>query len=104
MPDSVRVIAPGILFYSTPSHGGYWVHPDVRATWPAKLQAFVPFNGHIGWYEEDSDWAIVCLAHPDLFADHPGAMEAARATMAYFHPEVLAIPTPAISDNLNQPL
>ena len=67
-------IAPGILFYSTPSHGGAFVPPDIRADWPAALRDCPTYAGG-NWYEEDCDVVLIILAHPDGFT----ASEVAQA-------------------------
>lgn len=59
-----------VMFYSTPSHGGFLVTDDMRARMPAALREIKTWAGRnsIGtWYEEDCDWAIVALAFPYLF-------------------------------------
>lgn len=71
-------IADGIYWYSTPSHGGYWLSPERREQMPPALRAIRPFGGREGWYEEDCDWAIVALSFPEHFNEH--AREAARDT------------------------
>jgi hypothetical protein len=55
----------------------------------------VPTFAGPGWYEEDCDWAIVCLAYPALFSDWKDALRCAIQTaQAEFvswrdHPAVL---------------
>lgn len=56
-----KVIAPGITFYSTASHGGYKVNKAQRDKMPAHL-----INSD-GWYEEDCEWCKVALAFPEYF-------------------------------------
>ena len=53
--DDVRVHAKGILFYQTPSHGGF--HLDTQCN------ALIPdhWRNADGWYEEDSEWAKVAV-------------------------------------------
>jgi hypothetical protein len=65
--DAGTVIAPGIIAYTTPSHGGYHLSAERLAAMPAALRALRPFSGSTGWYEEDCDWAIVVLAFPEHF-------------------------------------
>jgi len=84
-PDTVTEIAPGIVLYSTPSHGGYWLSPARVAAMPKPLRDFQPFAGK-NWYEEDCDWAIVALAFPKLFPDH--AIPAALKTIKHYKPEL----------------
>lgn len=69
-PDFVREIAPGIWSVWTPSHGGYRVSAERLAAMPAALREFQTFNNNDGWYEEDCDWAIVCVAYPVEFCAH----------------------------------
>ncbi len=78
-------IAPGIVFYSTTSHGGYWLSPARIAALPKPLREFQPFAG-TNWYEEDADWSIVALAFPQFFlAD---AIPAALETIKRYKPEL----------------
>lgn len=83
----------GIVFVSTPSHGGFYVPREVVATMPAALYAINPFAGE-GWYEEDCDAAIVPLAFPHLFKprDVAEAAKSARLTVGMwrFAPVVVA--------------
>jgi hypothetical protein len=83
--DSSHVVAPGIIRYDTPSHGGYYVSPERVLTMPKPLREFKPFAGP-NWYEEDCDWAIVALAFPQFFPDD--YQEAALATIKAYEPEL----------------
>ncbi len=64
-PDAVTDEAPGMWWYQTPSHGGYWLSPERRASMPEALKCETFAGGP--WYEEDCDWAIVVCAFPDDF-------------------------------------
>lgn len=82
--DSYEVVAPGIVSYSTPSHGGYRLTPE-RCAVVRQLLAdrgcagFEPFAGW-PWFEEDCDWCLVALAFPEHF---PASAQAdAEATFA----------------------
>ncbi len=69
-PDFTREIAPGIVRYDTPSHGGFYVSPERVAEMPKSLRDFQPFTKTSGpgrWFEEDIDWTIVALAFPQFF-------------------------------------
>lgn len=70
----------GIMEYTTPSHGGFYVPAEMRVKMPAALQRHQCFNNLTGWYEEDCDWAIVPLAFPDLFAAETIAAAVATVT------------------------
>jgi hypothetical protein len=84
-PDTVKEIAPGIIRYDTPSHGGYYVSPERVLTMPKPLRDFKPFAGQ-NWYEEDCDWAIVALAFPQFFPDE--YQEEALATIKGYKPDL----------------
>lgn len=53
-------VAPGIVWYTTASHGGFHLSKKRIEQMPEPYRSFKPFAGE-GWYEEDCDWAIVCL-------------------------------------------
>lgn len=62
--DTQRTIAPGIIFVSTPSHGGYWLSPARVEQFKRTLPDFKPFAG-FPWLEEDCDAALAALVWPD---------------------------------------
>lgn len=66
--DSVQTLAPGIISYSTPSHGGIELSPERNRLIPEAIKA-ATFKqlGQKGWYEEDCDWAIVAHYFPEAF-------------------------------------
>lgn len=60
--DEVDEVAEGIWFVSTMTHGGFWLDAQRNALVPAEIKAETYWQrGEAGWYEEDCDWAIVCL-------------------------------------------
>ncbi len=69
----------GIVFYTTPSHGGYhlrrtrnaFVHPALRR--------------ENGWYEEDCEYAIVHMTFPAIYTQKQ--VEDARATVRNYWPD-----------------
>jgi hypothetical protein len=69
--------APGIVFYSTPSHGGFKISKAVQAVMPKHLQ------NPDGWYEEDCEWSKVALAFPHLFDEEKQAL--AQKTYEYWY-------------------
>jgi len=83
--DSVTEVAPGITFYSTPSHGGYHLSPERRAAMPPAIRDKETF-ARGNWYEEDCDWALVALAFPAYFP--PEAIDAAHRVCAHYHQDV----------------
>lgn len=77
--DRVTVIAPGIKFVSTPSHGGFYLAPERNAAVPIALRmATFGKKGMAGWYEEDCDAHLV----PALFPQHFPPAEVTRAEAA----------------------
>lgn len=79
LADSCKAVAPGIAFFSTPSHGGYRLSPERNAAVLAKLPGFQTFCGVPGWYEEDCDWAAVALTFPEYFPAEAVKVAAAMA-------------------------
>jgi hypothetical protein len=73
--QTARKIANGIMVYSTARHGGYHLSPTRAAQVPASIRSFA--GG--AWFEEDCDWAVVCLVFPREFC---AAIPADRATPA----------------------
>ena len=68
--------APGIVFYSTPSHGGFKIAKPILAVMPKHLV------NDDGWYEEDCEWCKVALAFPHLFDEK--RFEAAQKTWSFW--------------------
>ncbi len=61
-PQTIDVIAPGIAFVSTSSHGGFKVSEDRNVGIPAFMRR------KDGWYEEDVEAAIVISVFADDFS------------------------------------
>lgn len=55
------IYGPGVVCHSTAGHGGFHLSADRNRLIDPALRKDSP------WYEEDSEWAIVALAFPDLF-------------------------------------
>jgi hypothetical protein len=72
-------ITRGIVSYSTAGHGGIHVSPKLNQQIPAHLRI------EDGWYEEDCDWARVCLAFPHLFSQC--RVDAATASLRAWYPD-----------------
>jgi len=97
--DSSEQIAPGIVFYGTPSHGGYHLSRGRVALLPKVLRGGV--DGYQPeWWEEDCCAALVVLAFPECFpeASYVPALECAER----WHPEVLEDPDGELDDRLNE--
>lgn len=71
-------IAPGIVFYSTNSHGGFRVSKERLAVMPDALV------NPSGWYEEDCEYSKVVLAFPEYFKSEEQA-NAVRAFKYWFN-------------------
>ncbi len=66
--ETVTPVCAGVVFVSTPSHGGYYVAPEQRGRIAALVQARTFLSrGLLGWFEEDCDWRHVCRAFPAAF-------------------------------------
>ncbi len=80
---------PGITFYTTSSHGGFFVSKRLNVTIPDYMR-----QGD-GWYEEDCDWAIVAICFPDDMqkrdekegADVQKTKDQAEHTFKNWHPD-----------------
>lgn len=59
--DSQKILAPGILSLSTPTHGGIKVEKELNLLIPEYMRA------SDGFYEEDVDWSIVPTVFPVAF-------------------------------------
>ena len=72
-PDHVEEIAPGIVIFATPSHGGVWLSPHRRSVMPPGIREIRTFADSetprfTGFYEEDLDWVLVALSFPSAFS------------------------------------
>jgi hypothetical protein len=93
--DYTKAYTEDIVFYGTPSHGGFRVEGRTIDRIPADHQTTM--SGY-GWYEEDCDWAIVAWFIPEfrdamtayLPADHPyDLIGVARQALASYNSAVL---------------
>ncbi len=75
--DNVRILDDGLLFCSTPSHGGF--HLDAERN--ALIQE--GWRNEDGWYEEDCEWAKVAVSFPQCFDDQD--LEAANKVIDHFY-------------------
>ena len=82
--DHHQAIAPGIDFYSTPSHGGFKLSPERLARISVmnlvRCRTGLPLQG---WFEEDCDWCIVVIYFPEYFTAEEREMAAKIA--AHYH-------------------
>lgn len=60
-------IRDGIILHRTATHGGYELSAAVIAAMPLEITCIRPWAGG-GWYEEDCDWALICLTFPEMFS------------------------------------
>ncbi len=76
--------APGIVFHSTASHGGYQLSPQRQAELH-QVAAFKQFGPQ--WLEEDCDAALVALRWPGEATDEQiaDAMSMARIVASWSH-------------------
>lgn len=85
--DDVTDYGGGVLFYSTPSHGGFRVTvADGSRRIPAQFRP-PEWHGWPSWYEEDCDAHLVVAFIPELFT--PTERAASYEALAHWHPEAL---------------
>lgn len=60
-------VMPGIVYYSTSSHGGYKVSKKLNDTISIKWKLSGRFEG---WYEEDCGWAPLAAIFPKFFPSY----------------------------------
>jgi hypothetical protein len=77
--DYSSPLAPGIISYGTPSHGGIHVSPTKNILIPEYMR------NKDGWYEEDCEWAKVATVFPDLFS--PKDRDLAKNTLKSWLPD-----------------
>ncbi|WP_420404216.1 DUF7007 domain-containing protein [Nisaea sp.] len=77
--DYEKVYAEGIVFYGTPSHGGFKLDRERNAKVHPALRE------RDGFYEEDCAWAKVAFTFPDVFSEKD--REAAIRTLKEWYPD-----------------
>jgi hypothetical protein len=89
--DGQEELAPGIISYSTASHGGIWLSAERRKA----LNYDKNWLKTAEWWEEDCDWAVPyyffaadILAHGKAYKFESN-LKAAIETVRRFHPEFL---------------
>jgi transposase-like protein len=89
MSQGSTQIAPGIVSYSTASHGGFWLDSERRK----KLNWDQNWLKSAEWWEEDCDWAIPYYyfreeikVQPDVWKFEESLKSAIRIIKNY-HPE-----------------
>jgi len=84
-----EIIADGIVYVSTASHGGIWVSRDLLGRVKREMQDYAAYwSGSSQWFEEDCAAQCVVVSFPEHFpADK---VERAWATVKRFVPEAVA--------------
>jgi hypothetical protein len=69
LADSCEPPLPnGIQFFSTPSHGGYWVPRKLLPQIPAAYRAYAKkWSQSEQWYEEDVAWMCLVRTFPQFW-------------------------------------
>jgi len=83
--ERTEQVAPGIVFFSTASHGGYRLSQTRLAEMPDYLRDARHITGP--WFEEDCEAALVVLAFPEDFPE--GAADRAAESVARWFPRTL---------------
>jgi len=77
--DYAKELAPGVFTVSTPGHGGIKLDRKRNAAVPK------PVRRKGGWYEEDCEYALAVLVHPEAFDEK--TVEAAHDSAKNWYPE-----------------
>ena len=83
--QSAEVRANGIVFYSTASHGGFYLDKDRLAVMPDYMKGATFGGNGPHWYEEDCDWAMVAVVFPE---DFPHEYKQASDTLRNWQPRI----------------
>lgn len=78
--QSVETVAPGIQFVSTAGHGGFKLSPALNRKVPNYMRS------EDGWYEEDTEWAIVATVFPEAFDEK--VWEDAERILRNYYPDI----------------
>lgn len=82
----------GIVFYGTPSHGGFHVPKEELETMQSPIFDETLRNPHFakqcasGWFEEDCDANFVVVSFPELFTSDQ--VKDAQAAIKAWYPKV----------------
>jgi len=82
--QDTETIAQGIVFHSTPSHGGYKLNPARMQEFRIQFPEFQTYAGG-PWFEEDCDAAMIPVAFPDCFPAEQVAMARDRVRSMASH-------------------
>ncbi len=91
--QDVELVAPGITFVSTASHGGFllasWRQAIMWQDTPELMAPsdFYPSRSGRAWFEEDVEASRVVLAFPQDF--NYAAINAAHDGLKFFHPDMI---------------
>lgn len=90
-PEGAETLAHGIGRFSTRAHGGYWLAKYREQARRNRFPDFATFAGG-PWYEQDTDWVVVCLTFPDLF-DEDQLVSAVRTVQALSRRPIYRLPS-----------
>jgi hypothetical protein len=63
-----EIIAEGIVYVSTPSHGGIWVSPELLGRVQEAMRDYAAYwSGSSQWFEEDCAAQCVVVSFPEHF-------------------------------------
>jgi hypothetical protein len=89
--DYYKEYGPGIIFYGTPSHGGFWLSQSRLLEMPEEIRVVKLTHDFKTWFEEDCDWSLVALAFPEYF-DPRSCQCAIRIATQLSNPESVLYP------------
>ena len=86
--QDVEVIAEGIVYVSTASHGGIWVASELLHRIKKEMQDYAAYwSGSSQWFEEDCAAQCVVVSFPEYFGAEQ-VESAWRVINRYVLPEV----------------
>lgn len=81
--DNSEILERGLVFYSTPSHGGYRVSLKAAKRIPLPYRAKALCYGGGLWFEEDCAWALIAESFRPHFDDR---LDLAVKTLKDYYP------------------
>lgn len=87
--DYRKDVIEGITFYSTPSHGGFFLSPErLKQVPPCVHKSNFGHETKRGWFEEDLEWFWLVLCWPDELTQY--STETAKRHLSKYYPEIVS--------------
>jgi len=86
MADQSKKIARGIVFYSTPGHGGFKITEKRFQEMPDAIKKAIPKHRYYLWFEKDDAFCLVMLSFPSFFQESD--IDCAKKTLKNWYPDI----------------